>query len=205
MTLYLSNTSLHEEIRITTFLHFFSTIGHNTPTMKQLLYILTTLLCFCGAGCISDKQESPDKTTLVTVGDLAPDFEVELTDGEKIRLSELQGKIVLLTLWDPECPTCRTEMMAVEERIINRLQDEDFIYLPIARGCNIPQVMAFLQAHNLNFAAGADPNRVIYSLYATLYVPRSFIIDPQGVIRHSAVEYKLSHLDKMAEIIEALR
>lgn len=173
--------------------------------MKQLLNILAILLCFCGVGCISDNQESPDKTTLAAVGDLAPDFEVELTDGEKIHLSELRGKTVLLTLWDPECPTCRTEMMAVEEKIIDRLCTDDFIYLPIARGCSIPQVKAFLQSNNLNFAAGADPNKLIYSLYATLYVPRSFIIDAQGIIRHSAVEYELSHLDKMAEIIEALR
>lgn len=174
-------------------------------TINNFLHISLLTLLLLAQGCINDKEESPDQTTLVKIGEVAPDFEVTMSNGDEVCLSELQGKKVLLTLWDPECPTCRKEMGVVQEKILDRVQADDFVYLPIARGCDLNKVKDFLTSNNLLFPAGADPDRRIYSLYATLYVPRSFVIDQHGVVRHSAVEYELSHLDEIVKIINALK
>ncbi len=37
-----------------------------------------------------------DRQYLVKVGDMAPDFEMALPDGQKVKLSSLRGKIVML-------------------------------------------------------------------------------------------------------------
>ena len=49
------------------------------------------------------------------VGRTAPDFEVTaLNGGQKIRLSELKGKLVLLNFWASWCQECRVEAHVLE-------------------------------------------------------------------------------------------
>ena len=42
-----------------------------------------------------DEQAEVEATTLVKVGQVAPDFSVEMLDGRTIKLSELRGKVVM--------------------------------------------------------------------------------------------------------------
>ena len=89
---------------------------------KYLLIVWGVVLCsaLMLLGCISDGNESSEETTLVKVGQVAPDFTVEMLDGRSIRLSALRGEVVLLTFWDPECPTCQQYNLTSQRRQTNR-------------------------------------------------------------------------------------
>ena len=163
--------------------------------------VLATLLF---TSCIKDKVESSDDTTLVGIGQTAPDFTVDMLDGDKITLSDLRGDVVLLTFWDPECPTCQKQMDVAEERIVKRLQDKSVHYLPISRGYTREYISDYCSSRGYDFPIGLDPQKRIYGLYATKYVPRSFVIDRQGIIRHIYVEYELDALDAILTAAEQL-
>ena len=65
------------------------------------------LLPSCGNRSAKGGASQSDSTTLVKVGDPAPDFSVTLFDGSHLTLSELRGKVVLLNFWATWCPPCR--------------------------------------------------------------------------------------------------
>ena len=171
--------------------------------MKRLIYaICLAALVLCG--CIKDDHQTSEQTTLVKIGDRAPDFSTQLYPTGSITLSALQGNVVLLTFWDPTCPACRDEMAVAKQRIIDNFEGQKFHYLPIARGQDYNSIKDFFLSNGYSFTAGIDPKREIYNLYATKYVPRSFIIDQQGFIRHIFVEYELNELSDITSAIEQM-
>lgn len=171
---------------------------------RKICIASVVLAALLFTSCIKDKVESSDDTTLVGIGQAAPDFTVDMLDGDKVTLSDLQGDVVLLTFWDPECPTCQKQMDVAEERIVKRLQGKNVHYLPISRGYTREYISDYCSSRGYDFPIGLDPQKRIYGLYATKYVPRSFVIDRQGIIRHIYVEYELDALDAILTAAEQL-
>ena len=172
--------------------------------MRRFIHSALIVASLIVVGCINDNRETPEETTLVKIGQIAPDFSASLYPEGETRLSSLRGNVVLLTLWDPGCATCQKEIAVVQERIIDHFQGEEFSYLPIARDQDYNAIKSFCEEKGYSFPIGLDPEREIYHLYATKFVPRSFIIDREGVIRTIEVEYELEKLDKIVATIEQM-
>src|SRR5712692_3211927 len=60
----------------------------------------------------------------------APDFTVPTLSGTSIRLSDLQGKVVLLNFWATWCVPCRTEMPTLEA-LYHRYKDRGLEVLAV--------------------------------------------------------------------------
>lgn len=136
-------------------------------------------------------QSEPDdlaETTLINAGDMAPDFTVEMLDGGKVTLSELQGKPTLLIFWATWCPPCRLELSKLQEHIIDRYGDRINV-LPISRGEERAKVEGYISKMGYTFAVGLDGDQSIYKKYATNYIPRCFVIDANGKVLYSGVGY----------------
>ena len=87
------------------------------------------------ASCGGDKKPSEQETAqpvvensvaeptvyeneyIVTVGDVAPDFTLQMTDGSTFTLSEQRGKVVMLQFTAGWCGVCRKEMPFIERDI----------------------------------------------------------------------------------------
>ena len=176
--------------------------------MSRWLSILVAALSAFAAvtvrSCIAERGEDSDQTTLVSTGEVAPDFTVEMTDGSEVTLSKLRGRVILLTFWSADCPMCQEEMGVVQQAVVDRIEGTDITYLSIARDGERDAIEEFCREKGCRFAVGLDPDRAIYTLYATAFVPRTFIIDRDGVIRASYVEYGTDRLDEIVSTAETL-
>lgn len=148
------------------------------------------------------EEQTIEATTIVKVGEAAPDFTVELSDSSSVTLSKLKGKVVLLNFWATWCPPCREELTHVQPDIIDRFADKPFVMLPVSRGENHEVVNAFIAEKGYAFKVGYDPEQAIYNKYATNYIPRNFIIDADGTIAFIGIGYDPEEFAEMIKVLD---
>ena len=124
-----------------------------TP-MKIIIALL--ILLFVVAFAVYWPKNSPD--TLTEVGQLAPDFETTALDGDKVRLSDLRGKVVLTAFFATWCPPCQRELPMLEKELQAEFKSDKFLILAIAREQSEADVLPFKNEHNLTFTLATDPN-----------------------------------------------
>ena len=168
--------------------------------MKRVFIFMVSLLVL---GTLA-RVNAQEKVTLVKVGDDVPEFVVEMFDGQKINIKDLKGKIVLINFWATWCPPCQEELKRVQKEIIDRFKGKDFVFLAISREESKEQVKKFRERNGYTFPMGLDPERKIYSKFATATIPRNFIIDKKGKIVEIEVGYTKEAFSKMIEKLERL-
>ncbi len=171
--------------------------------MKRLFLICAALvMAFAVMPKAAMAQDDIEATTLIKKGDKAPDFTVEMVDGEQITLSKLKGKVVVVNFWATWCPPCRQELKIVEKELINRFKGKDFVFLPISRGEAKKTVEAFRKQNGYTFPMGLDPKQTIYKKYASNYIPRNFVVGKDGKVIYVSVGYEPKEFAEMVEVIE---
>jgi peroxiredoxin len=152
----------------------------------------------------AQSQEDQIKaTTIINQGDKAPDFTVEMFNGEKITLSQLKGKVVLINFWATWCPPCRQELTHVQKEIIDHFKGQDFVFLPISRGEKKSVVEAFREKTGYTFPMGLDPTQEIFKKYASNYIPRNFVVGKDGKVIYVSVGFEPAEFANMIKAIEA--
>lgn len=149
--------------------------------------VLSTILLIFFTKCISIAQgdSTEDRGYIVRVGDLAPDFTIELITGEKVALSSLKGKVVMLQFTASWCGVCRKEMPYIEKEIWQRLKNnKEFTLIAIDRDEPIETVKYFSDKVGITYPIGLDPGANIFSLFAFRQagITRNVIIDREGRI-----------------------
>ena len=180
---------------------FYLCLEPNKEKVMKRVFIFIVFLFVLGGLTRVDAQE---KETLVKVGDDVPEFVVEMFDGQKINIKDLKGKIVLINFWATWCPPCQEELKRVQKEIIDRFKGKDFVFLAISREESKEQVKKFRERNGYTFPMGLDPERKIYSKFATATIPRNFIIDKKGKIVEIEVGYTKEAFAKMIEKLERL-
>jgi peroxiredoxin len=167
--------------------------------MKRRLFAIA---CVALLG-LTGRARGQDREVLVKVGESVPAFEVELFDGGKMTTGEWRGKVVLLNFWATWCPPCIEEFRRIEE-LLERLEGKEFLFLAISREDTREQVEAFREKTGHRFLMGLDPEREVFSRFATGTIPRDFVINREGKIAYMTSGYTEKHFDELARFLETL-
>ena len=170
--------------------------------MKHLLILLFTIFSF-----VSVQAQDDDRQYLVKVGDIAPDFEMSLPSGEKVKLSDLRGKVVMLQFTASWCGVCRKEMPYIENQIWQKYKDNpNFALYGIDREEPAETVLKFAKQTKVTYPIGLDPKADIFKLFAKerAGITRNIIIGKDGKIVMLTRLFEIEEFNEMVKLIDSL-
>ena len=170
--------------------------------MKKLMMIVAVMTAFSSCQSNGKKSEEtrveskavvaetgthePDSVGyIVRVGDIAPELEMELTDGQKVKLSSLRGKVVMLQFTASWCGVCRKEMPFIEKDIWQKHKENpNFALYGIDRDEPLEMVKAFAEKTGVTYPLALDPGADHFAKYADRKagITRNILIDKDGKI-----------------------
>lgn len=117
----------------------------------------------------------------------APDFELSDLEGQKVRLSSLRGKVVILNFWSRTCPPCLEEMPSLEVLAHKLAGRSDVVLLTINTDESVEEAASALHSilgESPSLRVLVDPGGdEIRRLFGTRLFPETWFIDAEGVIR----------------------
>ncbi|RLD50771.1 MAG: TlpA family protein disulfide reductase [Bacteroidetes bacterium] len=175
--------------------------------MRKILFLffIIPILTSSISSCNSSKAKI-DRGYIVKVGDAAPDFTMQLTNGETTSLSSLRGKVVVLQFTASWCSVCRKEMPHLEKEVWLPNKDKDFILIGVDYDEPLEKVITFAERMGITYPIALDPDAGIFSLFAHKKsgVTRNVVINQEGEIVFLTRLFDREEFENMVEKIEKL-
>lgn len=146
--------------------------------------------------------EKDDGSTLTKVGDPAPAFEFTTLDGTKITAENSKGKVVLLNFFATWCGPCRSELPHLAEAYKKLKDDDRVVVVSVGREHTKEELTKFKEETKLDLPFAPDPERKMYSKFATKWIPRTYVIAPDGTIALQETGFDLEKFKKMLDLID---
>jgi peroxiredoxin len=179
-----------------------SRVAYNYDMLKIFLTGITG--CVLYALCFA--QTSDDRGYIVKVGDEAPAFEFELTDGTKVKSKKLKGSVIMLQFTASWCGVCRKEMPFIESEIWQVHKDQGLKLFGVDRDEPLEKAKALAEATGITYPLALDPGAEVFRLFAheKAGVTRNVIIDQSGKIVFLTRLFERAEFDEMKEVIAEL-
>lgn len=152
--------------------------------------------------------------TITTVGKSVPDVSLVLTNGKTTRLSNYQGKILVLYFYPKaSTPGCTREGLDFKDAIY-KFRRQSCVILGASRD-SLKAQQNFKAKQGFPFELVSDPDETLCNAFDVIQlknmygkkvlgiVRSTFLIDQQGVLRQEWRQVKVK--DHVAEVLDAVR
>jgi thiol-disulfide isomerase/thioredoxin len=115
-----------------------------------------------------------------------PAFVLPDLQGTPHGLGEYRGKVVMVNFWASWCLPCVEEMPSMQ-RLADALGPDRFQILAVNVGESPPRVRQFLKSVSVDFTVLVDRKSETFEDWSVRVLPTSFLLDPEGHVRHRAL------------------
>jgi thiol-disulfide isomerase/thioredoxin len=136
------------------------------------------------------------------LGKVDPRWILRTLDGKDVPWQNLQGKVVFLNIWATWCPPCVAELPGIQS-LADRLGGDQVVFALVSSQ-DAQEIRDFASRHKITlplYTAGTGVPRV----FATEYIPATFIINPQGEVAYKHVGGKDWDTEETRTFLRSLR
>ncbi len=120
------------------------------------------------------------------IGKIAKNFSAITLKGEKIELSKLRGKVILLDFWASWCKPCVQEMPFMKD-LYKEFKGKKFLFIGLNVDEKKEDAEKFIKENGIEWKQiwlGEEKNKNILNLYQVKALPSTFLIDKKGILRN---------------------
>lgn len=133
------------------------------------------------------RMPKPPESAYFTTGEGITSFNAHDINGNKIKLKELAGKVVVLNFWFIGCPPCRMEIPELNKIALQYANNPNIVFVAIALDYK-SDIKKFLKDNPFEYHI-VDDGRMYADLYKIRSYPTNIILDKEGKVRFHTSGY----------------
>ena len=170
-----------------------------------VIFLLTSILGLVAAVVMLANEDTGPPETIgspVLSGWQATDFELESLDGELVRLSDYEGRLIFLNIWRTDCPPCVREMPALQQ-FVQEQGPDGAVVLAVNQGEQAEDIRVFLDEIGVDaLPVLLDRDLTLDQNYRVVGLPTTYIISPEGKVEFTklgelTVEEMYTYVDEL--------
>jgi cytochrome c biogenesis protein CcmG, thiol:disulfide interchange protein DsbE len=158
-----------------------ATQSQRTSWLPALVLVGAAVLGYAVLPTVS-RRVSP---TARMIGEPAPDFSLPVFHGgdagSRIRLSALQGNIVILDFWASWCKPCQAQARILSA-LAPRHEGGNVMFVGVNTSDNPERAAAFAASHQLPYPSVLDEGDAVANAYGASSLPTLVVIDAAGKV-----------------------
>lgn len=160
---------------------------------KSILFIAALSIVAFISACVKDRS--------LTIGESVPEISAIDLNDKTVKLSDFEGKVVVLRFWASGCRACVAEMPALEA-YYKKYKEMGLVVVAVNRGDSRQRVADFIEDLKISYPVLLDPVLITQKKYGVTAVPTTYFIDRTGVLRKTV--FGPAPLESLEKIVREL-
>lgn len=175
-------------------------------TLGMILVVGIFLMAGCGGSTegkqmVKETNETVKKVVRGTsIGQMAPNFELEKASGGKISFKDLEGSPAVMVFWTAWCPVCKEEAPKIN-KLAAEFENKGVTVVGVNIGDSDARISEGIESFGIKYTVAKDTNMKVSKSYKVFGTPTVIFLDKKGVVQYFGNEVPKDYAKKLTAIL----